>query len=230
MDHQEHDGLQDVKEPIAPGAQGSPLPKIGGFIRKACGSTVYRLLYTILACSRRIRSEIFASGFAKSAWLGKAVDRRGHALPWYSYPAISFFETLDWRDKTICEFGAGQSTVWWSSIARRVIALESDQKWCETLRNMVGERVVVQYAPHLSDMLNFPDADVYIVDCYHNEWRGNICDRLLDQNLSGKIVILDDAEHNTDSMRRLREASTFHVELFGFCPGESPRVTATYWF
>ena len=69
------------------------------------------------------------SGHFKSSLQAAAVDRQGRPIPWYTYPAIDFLSAKDFANKSVMEFGAGQSTLWWASRAKKVMSAESDQKW-----------------------------------------------------------------------------------------------------
>lgn len=80
-----------------------------------------------------------------SSLMGKAVDGRGMPLPWYSYPAIDFLKARDFREKTVLEFGAGQSTRWWASRAKRIVAFDESHEWLDTLRPVVGGNVELHF-------------------------------------------------------------------------------------
>ena len=49
----------------------------------------------------------------KSVVAQRPVDADGRPLPWYTYPAIEYLEQLDFRDRTVFEFGSGASTLFW---------------------------------------------------------------------------------------------------------------------
>jgi hypothetical protein len=71
----------------------------------------------------------YRSGFIRSSFYRKAVDRHGRPLPWYTYSAIDFLSSRDFTNCRILEFGAGQSTLWWAARAQSVVSLEDDPKW-----------------------------------------------------------------------------------------------------
>src|SRR5947207_2919580 len=76
----------------------------------------------------------YKTGHCRSSFKMAAVNRRGEPLPWYTYPCIHFLEFRDFRDKTVLEFGAGQSTLWWSQRAAQVVAFEGDPAWHDELK------------------------------------------------------------------------------------------------
>jgi hypothetical protein len=53
----------------------------------------------------------------------------GDYYPWITFPAIDFLETLELREVSIVEFGAGASTVYFALRSRSVVAYEFDSKY-----------------------------------------------------------------------------------------------------
>lgn len=51
--------------------------------------------------------------------------------PWLSKPFIEWLDTKDLSSKTIIEFGAGTSTIYFSKKFKNVISFEHDQKWID---------------------------------------------------------------------------------------------------
>jgi hypothetical protein len=74
------------------------------------------------------------TGFFRSAWLNRAVDRKGAPLPWYTYPAVEFLANKDFAGRRILEWGAGQSTHWWAERAAHVTSFESDALWHDKIK------------------------------------------------------------------------------------------------
>src|SRR5688572_30099175 len=83
----------------------------------------------------------YHSGHFLSSLKSKAVDKKGTALPWYTYPAIDFLRHKQMTDKTVLEFGSGQSTLWWSQRVRNVVSLEDNESWYQSLRQLVPSNV-----------------------------------------------------------------------------------------
>src|SRR5687768_912204 len=81
------------------------------------------------------RSLWFDYAHVRSAALQQAVDADGRAVPWYTYPAIEYLRQLDFSDKTVFEYGSGNSTLFWGASAKRVVSAEEDERWYETLRS-----------------------------------------------------------------------------------------------
>lgn len=70
----------------------------------------------------------YKKGHFRSSFAMVAVDRNWRPLPWYTYPCIEFLRFHNFSGKRVLEFGAGQSTIWWASIAQLVLALKGDEE------------------------------------------------------------------------------------------------------
>src|SRR4051812_3930217 len=74
------------------------------------------------------------TGNFRSAREGMAVDQQGRPLPWYTYPMIDYLNQLDFSEKSVFEFGAGNSTLYWARRAKSVTSIEHDVKWYDVVR------------------------------------------------------------------------------------------------
>lgn len=63
----------------------------------------------------------------RSALRGYPTDKDGGPVPWYTYPAVDFLSMLDFSDARVCEYGGGQSTLWWAARAKSVLSIEQDR-------------------------------------------------------------------------------------------------------
>lgn len=83
------------------------------------------------------------NGYYRSALSKSVVDRRGRAIPWMTYPLVTFLGTLSFEGRSVLEFGSGYSTEWWSARAEHVVALETDAGWLGRVRANVTSNVDV---------------------------------------------------------------------------------------
>lgn len=81
------------------------------------------------------------SGHFRSSLKSKAVDKSGKPLPWYTYPAIDFLSQKEMTNRSVLEFGSGQSTLWWAARAKSVVSFESDADWYNYVRKQVPDNV-----------------------------------------------------------------------------------------
>src|SRR5687767_14656423 len=72
--------------------------------------------------------------FTENGWLESARTRRpitsdGKPIPWICYSAIDFLSSRVRRDWRVCEFGSGNSTLWWAERVASVVSVEHDRAW-----------------------------------------------------------------------------------------------------
>ena len=153
-----------------------------------------------------------------------ALDRSGKPLPWYTYPAIEYLRQLDFRSKTVFEYGAGMSTLFWASVARRVVSVEDDERWFENIASRVPPNAAVSLE---SDLAEFPAAihrtheqfDVIVIDGpARGRTRLKCCREALSALRRGGLLILDNSDWLPESARLLREQDLIQVDMTGFAP------------
>jgi hypothetical protein len=100
-------------------------------------------------------THFWKSGHFRSSFAMRAVDNRGRPLPWYTYPCIHFLLARSFEGRSVLEFGAGQSTYWWGSVADRVVSFEADAEWYAEVAARVPANVDAQF-------ISSPDAETCI--------------------------------------------------------------------
>ena len=83
-----------------------------------------RSLGHALACLKILE---FDYGHFLSTIQYSSVDKDNNPIPWYTYPAIEYLKQLDFSEKSIFEYGSGNSTIFWSKVAKSVISVENDE-------------------------------------------------------------------------------------------------------
>ena len=172
-----------------------------------------------------------ATGHWRSAMSTRALSPNGHALPWYTYPAIDFLSQRDLRGKRVLEFGGGQSTLWWAQRASEVLTIEEDEAWYRQLLTQVPGNVDLRHVAadtrtrDISAVKAILDAhkaapfDVIVVD---GHLRREATALAFSHLAPTGALILDNAEgygfHEEVSTRPCQR-----VDFFGFAPGVSRR-------
>ena len=62
-------------------------------------------------------------GWIRSATARRPVDVDGQPIPWMTYGLIRFLDKRLPASIDVFEYGAGNSTLWWSQRARSVVCL-----------------------------------------------------------------------------------------------------------
>jgi hypothetical protein len=169
----------------------------------------------------------FESGHARSALRGRAVDREGAPLPWYTYPAVDLLRAKDLRDYRVLEFGAGQSTIWWAGQARSVVALEDDPTWCAQLTPLLPANVSLRQVggspAAMSDALsNEGPFDIVVVDGLDRLHAARLATELVAEE---GAILLDNSEGywgpppSRPIIDLFRRADFLRIDLYGYAPG-----------
>lgn len=169
----------------------------------------------------------YKSGHYRSALLSKAVDQQGQPIPWYTYPANQFLAAKQFSDCTVLEFGAGQSTLWWSQRAKQIVSLESDRTWYEHLQREVrSANVELHYLP--DDLTGWQAAigdrhfDVIVIDGLDRFKASQIVTDLLKPN---GFILLDNAEGSWGEEGTYPIIDWFYargfrrIDFYGHAPG-----------
>jgi hypothetical protein len=209
--------------------QFAAFPKLGLFITRIFGTGVTIRLYCVWACLRCAWHSVIVNNYWRSALWFKPYDEydKTATTPYYSYPAIAYIKRLDWSGKHICELGGGYSTAWWAKRAARVTTLDENINWInrDNMPNVTGVKVRLLW-DYVSLMPT--DADVYIVDQASD--RSAALRHLIQQDLRGKIVILDNAEFYEQLADELTKKSAHWVSLEGYAAGQVKDITTIWWF
>lgn len=161
-----------------------------------------------------------AYGLVESGRTGTPSDIRGRPLPWYTYPAIEYLAGLDFRSSHVLEFGAGNSTLWWSARAKQVTSVEVDPNWFESIRARVDPANTSIYLATSEAEFFAPAAergpfDVIVIDCL---WRPESVDVSVTNLAPGGMIILDNSDWLPATHRDLRSKGLIEVNFHGLGP------------
>ncbi len=192
------------------------LPRwLSNLIRSTCTAFLTPILFS------------WRTGHFKSSFKMMAVSKSGDPLPWYTYPSIDFLKSRSYSDKTVLEFGAGQSTLWWAQRAKSVFAFEADAGWLKELTARVPSNVQLHKVPGenptacvdeiqrtLGQLAN-PKFDIVIIDGF---WRFEMIE-IACQILSECGVIICDNAEGYGFFEGFRHRNFQRVDFFGYAPG-----------
>ena len=163
-------------------------------------------------------------------------------LPWFSYAAIDFLEDFLKPDMTVCEYGSGGSTLFFSHRVKSVYSIEDNSEWFDVISNRIIlksiQNVKMKLCPfdfknpagfEQSEYLHsIPDEkfDVIVVDG-SEEWTRirAICFKKAEAHIKkGGIIVVDDSWRYPE-IRESHNATGFRIfQSVGPC---RPGVTST---
>jgi len=152
----------------------------------------------------------------------RAVDARGDALPWYTYPAIEYLSSFDFRECDVFEFGSGNSSLFWAGRARSVVSVETDQEWFDAVdRNKRPNQSVV----HRTDGVGYVNAladqgrlfGVIVID---GDWRDRCTEEAPRHLRAGGMIVLDNSDRLLERgcSTALRAEGFIQIDFSGFGP------------
>ena len=199
-------------------------------------STAFLKPSTWKAPVQAARSLWFDYAHLRSAALRQAVDADGHAVPWYTYPAIEYVRQLDFSDKTVFEYGSGNSTLFWGAAARQVVSAEEDERWYAALRPKLPANceliLETDLRRYVDVILRYPEGfDVIVVDgAARARTRLKCSQAALGCLRPGGLIILDNSDWLPESSRVLRESGLIQVDMTGFVPINGHTQTTSLFF
>jgi hypothetical protein len=160
------------------------------------------------------------------------LDANGTPLPWYTYPAIEYIRQLDFSDKSIFEFGAGNSSLFWSGLARNIVSVEDNRAWFEKVSSQTTANLEVRFAEGVEayvgeihrDERNY---DVIIVDGSH---RARCAEVAFARLAPGGLIILDNSDCYPKTSAFLRRQELLEVDMTGFGPINGYAWTTSFFF
>lgn len=166
----------------------------------------------------------FDYGQLKTIKNWECIDRWGNPIPWYTYPAIEFLNSLNFSNKSVFEYGGGNSTLWWAKKVLNIVSVEHDPEWFAKIESklqvnyrnvkLILERDKDSYINTiLKSDLKF---DVVVID---GRWRGD-CAKVIGEKLNfkeGFMIILDNSDWYPKTTKYIREKyDTIQVDFHGF--------------
>ncbi len=172
----------------------------------------------------------FNGYFREVGWINSfekkmPIGVNGEEIPWITYSAIEFLKDRLNSTMEIFEYGSGNSTIYYSTKVKSVIAIEHDREWYEKIKLNLLENAKIfyknlEYNGEYCRMINeFENKfDIIIVD---GRDRVNCVKNSIDKLKENGIIILDDSER-----KEYNEAKEFlfykgykKIEFWGIAPG-----------
>ncbi len=171
-------------------------------------------------------------GQYKSIQQERCIDRNGLPIPWYTYPAIEYIKQLDCSDKTIFEYGSGNSTLFWAARCRRIVSTEDNPTWYEKIKAQLPANADYQL---IEDKTGYAQSihqhseafDIIVVDGTH---RFACAVEALKKLKEDGFIILDNSDWMEKTSKLLRDADLIEVDMSGFGPVNGYTWTTSFFF
>jgi hypothetical protein len=168
---------------------------------------------------------LLETGWINSYLKRVPVDNSGNSLPWFTLSFISFLEPRLNKNIKIFEYGAGNSTLYFSTKVKNLVSIESDSEWLKELKPKLPPNCKIEevtskdaelYSKRIFDFNeNF---HIIIVDAiFRNESLINCIPALTDNG----VIILDDSERREyePAISELIKTGFKKIDFWGMAPG-----------
>ena len=63
---------------------------------------------------------------------------QGKIEPWFTKGALEYIEKIDYKGKSIWEYGTGYSTLWFSQRCKSIVTVDNDKDWKSEMQILCG--------------------------------------------------------------------------------------------
>lgn len=214
----------------------------------ASESSYRRFRDTYLACKSFVIAlyrfptlQAIALALSQCGWITSRrrkmpVDGFGRPIPWYTYSCINFLSARGNRIERVFEFGSGNSTLFWSELAREVVALEHDEDFYKHMSGKIPSNVKYHhiglvYGGEYSRFLNNMNEkfDLIVID---GRDRVNCAKNCIESLSVHGVIVWDNTERKNYEEGKvfLKENGFRSVEFRGFGPGNAHDWTTTIYY
>lgn len=166
---------------------------------------------------------IIEDGFShKDSYINKqARIKNGKEVPWFTYPAIEFLESLDLKNLDVFEYGSGIGTIYWLKNTKSVTSVESDPVWYKKINKLVkintkNYQLKTSKEEYIKSVDNFNKKfDMVIVD---GVYRYDCALESIKCIKNNGIIVLDNAEWYPKTTKMLRSNGFKQIDFSGFGP------------
>jgi len=161
-------------------------------------------------------------GYLASVKAQRPINARGNPIPWFTYPAIEYLESLDLVGANIFEWGSGNSSAYFSERCLSIESIESDEEWYEYQLKIARPNQVIKLKQEASDVYpcainegEHPAYDIIIID---GKQRVRCCSEAIAKLGRGGILILDNSDWYPRLCESLRRKNFVQIDFHGHGP------------
>jgi predicted O-methyltransferase YrrM len=111
--------------------------------------------------SLQMLAKMREQGWHDSISKREPIDENGNAVPWYTYSALEWLVPRVNQTDSVFEFGAGNSTIWYSQHAKNVVTVEHAAEWADKVKSIVGTNVTVLLRTAVEDQETIDETSPY---------------------------------------------------------------------
>ncbi|MBW4481638.1 MAG: hypothetical protein KME14_03750 [Tildeniella torsiva UHER 1998/13D] len=162
----------------------------------------------------------------------RPVDINRQPLPWFTYPAIEYLAQLDLSNKSIFEWGSGNSSLFFAKRCKQITSVENNKEWFDYCSSQLlsNQKIIFREESAFAEVIDELSTtfDLIIVDSLRRYECVHRCIKYLND---GGLVILDNSDWHPNSSAFLRNhCDLLEVDMHGFGPINSYSWTTSLYF
>jgi len=172
-------------------------------------------------------------GHLKSVRSLSSIDIDRKCIPWYTYPAIEYLVQFDYGKKTVFEWGAGNSSIFWSKRAKHVVSIEDHSGWFDTIAKNKEKNndifLIQDKSKYVSKIAEYKNKfDIIVVDAKYRKECAEISGNHLKK---GGLLIFDNSDRYPKLCKKIkRKFNLIQIDFHGFAPINSYTHTTSIFF
>ena len=177
---------------------------------------------------------LWKTGWINSYLNKKPVNLEGQAQPWFSLPANAFIEGRLQKKYRIFEFGAGNSSIYFSDMGHHVWSVEHDTYWYTIMRDKQLKNHIIKHASLGTEYTQAPlqyteTFDIVVID---GRKRLLCLDAAIKKVSANGIIIFDDIDRKKyqPAYALLQSHGFRHIDFWGMALGSfRTKCTAIFY-
>ena len=178
---------------------------------------------------RNLLNELYGHHLTKIS--GIPADKLENPLPWFTYPSIEFIDQFDLSEKTVFEWGSGNSSSFFAARANSIISVEHEKDWFEHVKKNIKDNQELVFSalqdyPFVLKNIN-KKFDIIIID---GRRRLDCTKEAVVFLKEDGLIILDNSDRYDITSSYLRQQGFVQVDFHGFGPINQYTWTTSIFF
>ena len=182
------------------------------------GFSIYKNVPDALGFTGASKTLEFIYGHLQSKQTRTSINLQKEPIPWFTYPAIEYLAQLDLSKKTMLEWGAGNSSLFFSEKVQTLTSVEHNPDWFEQVKGfgIANQSLIFADEDYASATeLDGKLFDIILIDGIKREECARIASKLL---AKGGLIILDNSDRYPEIAGNLRAKGYIEIDFHGFGP------------
>ena len=159
-----------------------------------------------------------------------SIDSQNNYLPWFTYSSIEYLNQLDLSKLTMLEWGAGNSSIFFSNRVKEIYSIEHDKEWYNNVKDKAikNQTLFLENKSYASLPLDLNrQFDIILIDGIKRDECTMSSLKILK---TGGIIILDNSDRYPNLAKILRDNDLLEVDFHGFGPINDYTWTTSIFF